>query len=103
MSRVLSKTRRRFPTETSSIWLSTVRRRPSLVWWKSSPLQVHVWAGLYAHTRVSLTGALDTTWPEALVLTTPGDPEGGHLSFHYGLDTGAEAKVNISVASLLLP
>jgi MYXO-CTERM domain-containing protein len=64
---------------------------------QSSPLQVHVWAGLYAHTRVSLTGALDTTWPEALVLTTPGDPEGGHLSFHYGLDTGAEAKVNISV------
>ena len=65
---------------------------------QGSPLQVHLWAGVYATTRVSLDGALETRWPEALVLRTPGDPEGGLISYHYGVELGAEAKVHISVA-----
>ncbi|UQA60156.1 MYXO-CTERM sorting domain-containing protein [Polyangium aurulentum] len=65
---------------------------------QGSPLQVHLWAGVYATTRVSLDGALETRWPEALVLRTPGDPEGGLIGYHYGVELGAEAKVHISVA-----
>jgi hypothetical protein len=65
---------------------------------QNSPLQVHLWAGVYANTRVKLLGALETTWPEALVLKTPGDPGGGLLSFHYGVELGAQAKIEIEVA-----
>lgn len=63
----------------------------------NSPLQVHIWAGLYAHTRVSVQGALETTWPESLTLATPGDKNGGGLAFRYGMETGAEAKLDVEV------
>jgi hypothetical protein len=65
---------------------------------QGSPLQVHIWAGVYANTRVSLAGELETSWFEALTLRTPGKKEGGELSFHYGVEIGAEAMISISVA-----
>jgi hypothetical protein len=65
---------------------------------QGSPLQVHIWAGIYASTFVSLSGALETTWPEAFVLRTPGDPGGGTVGFHYGVEIGAQGKVEIEVA-----
>lgn len=64
----------------------------------NSPLQVHLWAGVYANTAVSMKGALETTWPEALVLATPGDKDGGHLGYHYGAEIGAQGKVEVEVA-----
>lgn len=64
----------------------------------NSPLQVHLWAGVYATTRVSLKGALETSWPAALTLRTPGDKDGGLLSYHYGVELGAQAKIHITVA-----
>lgn len=67
----------------------------------NSPLQVHIWAGVYANTRVSLKGAHVTSWePESagtLWLETPGDPMGGRLSYHYGAELGAQAAVHIEV------
>src|SRR4051794_21065937 len=54
---------------------------------QNSPLQVHVFAAVYANTHVALAGALETSWPKALVLKTPGDGEGGLLGFHYGVET----------------
>jgi hypothetical protein len=64
----------------------------------NSPLQLHLFAGVYATTRVSLEGNLETSWPEALVLRTPGKPEGGILGFHYGVELGAKAKIHVTVA-----
>lgn len=65
---------------------------------QNSPVQVHLWAGLYANTHVSLTGALETTWPEAFLLRTPGDKDGGELGYHYGVEIGAQGKVEIEIA-----
>jgi MYXO-CTERM domain-containing protein len=62
-----------------------------------SPLQVHLLAGLYANTSVSLSGQFATQWPEAFLLTAPGKENGGRLQFHYGLEVVAEAMVQISV------
>jgi MYXO-CTERM domain-containing protein len=67
----------------------------------NSPLQVHLWAGIYANTRVSLAGQLETTWLPALTLATPGDPGGGFIGFHYGVEIGAQAMVNIEVAGVV--
>jgi len=64
----------------------------------NSPLQVHLWAGVYASTTVSMSGALKTTWPESLILATPGDKGGGAFGFHYGAEIGAQGKVEIEVA-----
>lgn len=64
----------------------------------NSPLQLHLRAGVYATTSVSLTGALETRWPEALILRTPGKPGGGRLGYHYGVELKAEAKIHITVA-----
>jgi MYXO-CTERM domain-containing protein len=64
---------------------------------QGSPLQVHLWAAVYANTAVSLRGALVTAWPDAFALTTPGDAGGGSFSYHYGLDVGAQGMVNIEV------
>jgi len=64
----------------------------------NSPLQLHLFAGVYATTRVSLKGALETSWPEALILRTPGQPEGGLLGYHYGVELGAKAKIHVTVA-----
>jgi hypothetical protein len=64
----------------------------------NSPLQLHLWAGVYATTNVSLAGALETRWPEALLLRTPGKPGGGRIGYHYGVELGAQAKIHITVA-----
>jgi hypothetical protein len=62
-----------------------------------SPLQVHLFGGLYANTEVELDGSLVTKWPEALTLATPGVVDGGRLAFHYGLEVGAEGKIEVQV------
>jgi MYXO-CTERM domain-containing protein len=61
-----------------------------------SPLQVHLLAAVYAHTRVSLLGDLQTAWPEPLTLTTPGRENGGTIAYHYGVEVAAQASVTIS-------
>lgn len=63
----------------------------------SSPLQVHLFAQLYASSAVALAGQLETTWPEALSFRTPGTPGGGAFSIDYGFEIGAEAQVQITV------
>lgn len=63
----------------------------------NSPLQVHLWAQLYAESSVALAGSLRTSWPEPLTLATPGTPGTGALAIHYGVDVGAEASVTITV------
>lgn len=62
-----------------------------------SPLQVHLMAGLYANTSISLSGDFVTDWPEAFLLTAPSKENGARLQFHYGLEVVAEALVSISV------
>lgn len=64
---------------------------------QGSPLQVRLFAQLFASTAVELNGALRTSWPEVLELETPGTPQGGSLGIHYGVEVGAEAKVQVSV------
>jgi hypothetical protein len=68
---------------------------------QNSPLQVHIWAGVYANTRISLNGAYVTSWEaeEAglLALQTPGDPLGGFLSYHYGAELGAQGAVHVTI------
>lgn len=66
----------------------------------NSPLQVHLWAGVYATTRVTLKGALETSWPEALLLRAPGNPDGGLLSYHYGVELGAQAQLHVKIAGI---
>lgn len=63
----------------------------------SSPLQVSLRAAVFANTEVSLSGALEATWPEALSLTAPGDQGGGAFTCDYGLDVSAQGRINISV------
>lgn len=63
----------------------------------NSPLQVHLFAQLYAESSVDLAGKLRTSWPEPLTLATPGTPGAGALSIHYGVDVGAEAALTITV------
>ncbi|WP_437968365.1 choice-of-anchor D domain-containing protein [Sorangium sp. So ce260] len=62
-----------------------------------SPLQLNLRAAVHANTQVSLRGALQATWPEALALTAPGDQDGGTFSCDYGLDVGAQGRISISV------
>lgn len=68
---------------------------------QNSPLQVHIWAGIYANTRASLSGSYITSWnaeePGILGLATPGNPMGGVLSFHYGAELGAQGAVHVSI------
>ncbi|XYH98964.1 choice-of-anchor D domain-containing protein [Sorangium sp. So ce1128] len=63
----------------------------------SSPLQVSLRAAVYANTQVSLSGALEASWPEALSLTAPGDEGGGEFSCDYGLDVSAQGRVSVSI------
>jgi MYXO-CTERM domain-containing protein len=65
---------------------------------QSSPLQVHIWADIWANTHVALAGDLVSSWPDALVLEAPGNQEGGDFGFHYGADFGAQGKVSINIA-----
>ncbi|XXX77885.1 choice-of-anchor D domain-containing protein [Sorangium sp. So ce134] len=62
-----------------------------------SPLQVNLRAAVYANTQVSLSGALEASWPEALALAAPGDQGGGTFSCDYGLDVSAQGRISISV------
>ncbi|WP_437976277.1 choice-of-anchor D domain-containing protein [Sorangium sp. So ce295] len=62
-----------------------------------SPLQVNLGAAVYADTQVSLSGALEASWPEALALKAPGAPDGGAFSCDYGLDVSAQGRISISV------
>lgn len=64
---------------------------------QGSPLQVHIYAGIYAHTTVALSGVFVTEWPEAFTLHALGDKNGGSLSYHYGAEFGAEALVDVTV------
>ncbi len=63
-----------------------------------SPVEVHIWADVWANTHVALAGDLVTSWPDALVLEAPGNKEGGDFGFHYGADFGAQGMVSIKVA-----
>lgn len=67
-----------------------------------SPIQVHLWAQLFAETHVKLGGRLVANWPAAnrpldVAYATPGTPGAGNLAFHYGVSIGAQAKVQITV------
>src|SRR4051812_43580573 len=50
---------------------------------QGSALQVHLVAELFANSKVDLAGTLDTSWPDALTLATPGTPGAGSLGIHY--------------------
>ncbi len=71
-----------------------------------SPVEVRLFADVWANTHVSLTGALETSWPATLTLAAPGDKadpltmKGGDFGFHYGADFAAQGKVDISVAGV---
>ena len=71
-----------------------------------SPLQVHLFAQLYATTHVDMVGQLQASWPAslegnppspALSLAALGTAQQGHLAIHYGVDIGAEAHLDINV------
>ncbi len=64
---------------------------------QGSPLQVHLWAQLWANSYVDLAGRLETTWPDALTLDAIPDPGGVELGIHYGVDIGAQAHVEVTV------
>lgn len=69
---------------------------------QGSPIQVHLFAQLFAETHVALGGRLMATWPADghpldVAFATPGTPGSGTLGFHYGVDIGAKAKVQITV------
>ncbi|NUP12697.1 MAG: hypothetical protein HOW73_42195 [Polyangiaceae bacterium] len=63
----------------------------------NSPLQVHLWAQLWANSYVDLAGHLETSWPEALTLAAIPEPGAGEMGIHYGVDVGAQAHVEITV------
>jgi len=63
---------------------------------QNSDLQVRFFVKVPASTTVELDGALETTWPEAMTLATPGGTH-GLLKFDYGLDIGAKAKIDAAV------
>src|SRR5690606_7498825 len=63
----------------------------------NSDLQVRFFVKVPAETTVRLDGALKTEWPPALHHETPGLRNGGFLSFDYGIEVGAEARLDISV------
>jgi hypothetical protein len=68
---------------------------------QNSPLQVHIWAGVYADTRLSLAGTYVTDWtaddPGFLRITAPGEKDGGLMFYHYGAELGAQGAVHIKV------
>ncbi len=64
----------------------------------SSPLQLHLSGGLAAHTRVALAGELVTSWGDEaglLRLRAPGAPGGGLFGYDYGIELGAEGKIDL--------
>lgn len=63
----------------------------------NSPIQVHLFAQLWANSRVDMAGHLRTTWPETLTFEVPPEPGTGSMSIHYGVDIGAEAHIEFTV------
>ena len=63
---------------------------------KNSDLQARFFIEVPASTTVQLDGFLENRWPDAMTLSTPGDT-GGLLAFDYGVEIGAEAKIDVSV------
>jgi len=63
---------------------------------QGSSLQVRFYVKVPASTTVELDGSLETTWPEAMTLATPGGTH-GLLKFDYGLEVGAKAKIDTTV------
>jgi MYXO-CTERM domain-containing protein len=63
---------------------------------QGSSLQVRFYVKVPASTTVELDGALETTWPEAMTLATPGGTH-GLLKFDYGLEVGAKAKIDTTL------
>lgn len=63
---------------------------------QGSDLQVRFFLKIPASTTVELDGFLETTWPEAMTLATPGGTH-GLLKFDYGLELGAKAKLDVAV------
>lgn len=66
---------------------------------QGSDLQVRFFLKIPASTTVELDGALETTWPEAMTLATPGGTH-GLLKFDYGLELGAKAKLDVAVVGV---
>jgi MYXO-CTERM domain-containing protein len=66
---------------------------------QGSSLQVRFYVKLPATTTVKLDGWLETTWPQAMTLATPGG-RAGLLAFDYGLEVGAKAKLDVSVLGI---
>ena len=64
---------------------------------QGSDLQVHLLAAVHANMQLGLSGALEASWPDALLLRAPGDPGGGSFGVHYGVEVVAEGKVQITV------
>jgi hypothetical protein len=64
---------------------------------QGSGLQVHLLAAVHANMQLGLSGALEASWPEALLLRAPGDPGGGSFGVHYGVEVVAEGKVQVTV------
>jgi MYXO-CTERM domain-containing protein len=64
---------------------------------QGSPLQVHLFANLFATSWIDLAGELETRWPESLTLEAVPTPGAGTLGIHYGVEVGAEAMVQIEV------
>lgn len=64
-----------------------------------SPLQVRFYVKMPAETTVELDGQLQTTWPQAMTLATPGGSR-GFLGFDYGLEVGAKARIDANVAGI---
>lgn len=64
-----------------------------------SGLQVRFFLKIPASTTVKLNGWLETTWPDAMTLATPGGPD-AELYFDYGLELGAKAKIDVSVLGI---
>lgn len=65
----------------------------------SSPLQVRFYVKVPAETTVELEGQLQTSWPQAMTLATPGG-EHGLLAFDYGLQVGAKARIDTTIAGI---
>jgi hypothetical protein len=64
---------------------------------QGSGLQVHLLAAVHANMQLGLSGALEASWPDALLLRAPGNPGGGSFGVHYGVEVVAEGKVQITV------
>ncbi len=64
-----------------------------------SPLQVRFYVKVPAETTVKLSGQLKTSWPQAMTLATPGGGR-GFLGFDYGLEVGAKARIDTTVAGI---